>query len=385
MKQTNWILCAAALAALLTQSQARAQDQKAPAAPPPGPGVMSSPVMIAGYGSWGSSCCTTPCQTGCCNECCDKPCMGGPVVAVEFPILAPFFKTPTYQSTFGDPTTPTRVVPDMPVELSERFTLGYANSNGLGARVRYWFWHGEGNKSYVIPAPSPTLGEEITPTDGTYQDRLELQTDTLDLEAFKESRVGNTTFTFSGGVRYGNVDTKYHRGAFTHFTNNTNGPVFASDGIDQKVNFYGWGPTVSMEISHPVRNSGLRLFAGGRASVLFGDTNVYFFDAAPIVTQGRGQDQIEESGAATSLRGRQTDMVVPVFELQVGAEYTREFRSMEAFFRVALEAQYWMNVTDGSIQSSVEAYGFNPFEMDQFKVRDSLGFVGVTLGFGIRR
>ncbi|OAI47308.1 hypothetical protein AYO44_09710 [Planctomycetaceae bacterium SCGC AG-212-F19] len=364
-KIANWLLSAAATAALLSQGTASAQQPAAMPATPP----------MQSYGS-APSCCVPTC---CTSDCCEHKC-GGLVAGVELLWIKPFVHYENSQTvddsgSNGGSTTDNRpgpLVPNGPsdhMDLSPRFTLGWVSGDGLGARVRYWFF--DTAAGFGATYPSNNTGTF------TFTDRRNFQFDTVDLEAFKEFTFANTLLTVSGGVRYGNETTKYSRDIVGGSDRNGTPDEIL---INSKVNFHGWGPTLSLEISHGLRDSGFRVYGNLRGSLLFGSTNVYLnsFDVL----------------AATNFPGvnRQSDDVVPILEGSAGIEWARCSGSAEFFVRLGVEAQVWIEATAGSIPipqgedaNAPGAANFQKFTADRFTANDTVGVVGLVLGFGIRR
>lgn len=172
-----------------------------------------------------------------------------------------------------------------------RFTLGYSNCTGIGARMRYWFYnHGHD----VVP---PKFGPDI----------FSFDMDVVDLEMTLNGEFCNWELLVSGGVRYGRLGIDWVP-------------------FDQHVDFEGVGPTVALEARRQAGCRGLYLVGNFRSSVLLGQIS----NADFLLGTGGG-----------SVPAMVDDEVALVLENQLGIGWTRGVLDLRAVW----ETQLWMNDT----------------------------------------
>src|SRR5262245_50759943 len=198
--------------------------------------------------------------------------------------------------------------------------IGWVNDCGFGARLR-WFLYDQGAHE-----------ETINPGDTTIR-----SASPIGIPAIVSSKAGNRfsadsglavqTFDFeltqsvpgccdwdlvvAGGIRYAHVAQTYN--AFG--TTTPVAAVLPSAGILSGHNFNGAGPTIALEGRRRFGCSGFALYGNLRGSLLFGSAEAQAFRTA---TAG-GVTTITHDSAT-----QQSD-VLPIGEIEVGAEYVRGF------------------------------------------------------------
>lgn len=205
-----------------------------------------------------------------------------------------------------------------------RFWAGYENCEGFGLRARYFYYDQDaGPEALTVPAGG-FAGRDLA--DGSAEYFIDVDADAgesigaiaglhieaVDLELSQRIDFCVASATFSGGVRYGQLESVVG--------------VASSDGEAylQASDFEGWGPTIALDARRPVRNGNLSLVAGIRTSVLFGDSDV-------TVLSVDDEDFLQER-----------DNGVFVGEVMIGAEYSRCLANgIEMIGRVGWEGQYW--------------------------------------------
>ena len=198
-------------------------------------------------------------------------------------------------------------------EVTPRVWMGYRNDCGAGIRARYWvFDHASNEPAAVAQAP------------------FSLNVRTADLEFTQVACVGPLVAEFFGGARYGKVE---------HLNNN-------GEGLD----FEGIGPQVGVDLLIPTRSC-ISLYGGTRAAVLFGSTK-YNANGSP--------------GDAD---------LMPVFELQLGAEYVRCLGGGLFAIRSGVEAQVWPSGVDEPANGIATST----------RTDNSFGFLGYVFGAEFRR
>ncbi len=231
--------------------------------------------------------------------------------------------------------------------------VGFIGANGLGLRGRYWRF----DESTDISAAngtgfSPiTGGTTITDATGflvstTAGDLLtfesDLQLDVLDVEALQEIVRGPWTVTLSGGVRLADLRQSYTARLFNP------GPAIETfDILQSNQRFKGIGPVAAAEVRRQLFNSGLAIYGSARAAVLFGT--------------GERSSSLSETtaGALTDFSSFSSsrDDVMPVTELEIGAEYAFNFRNFQLFVRATYVGHVWFGA--GSAASESGNLGFS--------------------------
>lgn len=198
------------------------------------------------------------------------------------------------------------VVPERNMGVGGRYWLGYRNEAGLGLRTRFWHFNQLG-----------VGGQNLDPN---------MDAQTLDTEVTQLFSRGRYTFDLSGGMRWGQI-------------NDHVSPV-----IDES--FRGLGSTVALFGRRQLGSGPWAIVGGARGSLLFGKHDFAIL-GAPI---------------------NSTQEVLPVMEMQMGGEYSKQmFKNTSTFLRSTLETQLW--------EMPPTVIGL----FDQ-----NVGLVGVTFSAGIR-
>lgn len=216
------------------------------------------------------------------------------------------------------------------VTAAPRFWLGYRNDEGLGVRARYF-----------------TLDADTGPSSLGLNSNLHMET--LDLEVTQTEQLFNWNFDLSMGVRWGQDRNALYVGI-------PGGPIAIAT-----QDFQGAGGTIALGAWRPVGCRGVSLFLNNRASLLYGQNGYGLGAAIPPIGNFPG---LAVSGFAKS-----EQEVVAVYEMQVGAEWSRQMDNGNRLYaRAALECQVW------DIPSP--ALGL---------LDDTTGLVGVALAVGFNR
>ncbi|MCA9199970.1 MAG: hypothetical protein KDA87_20665 [Planctomycetales bacterium] len=230
--------------------------------------------------------------------------------------------------------------PDHGLTFSPRVIVGFEGSGGLGFRARWWRFSDDSggtarlrdNTGTVIGGTSLTSSLELT---------------TLDLELTQSGRFQNWELMMSGGVRYVPLDYSVR----TNWTD-----VGGDKSLMASSDFDGVGPTLGITALRSLRYwEGLTFSFNSRFSFLFGESEILQ----------------QSTGLAGAAAGQQlilnVDDVMPVWELQIGALWTRRLQNGASIYLGGFfEAQLW------------EFLGPSEFTSD-------LGFWGPTLAVGIAR
>ncbi len=299
-------------------------------------------------GGCGTDSCTSGCP-GMCGTMCEDACRcGGVIFGYQHSFLKPHFtNSPGVPADVGAnlgnlaqlvfATNPVGFDYDDAPEV----WLGYENCDGLGILVRYWQF-GEGSGSQTA------INVPFQGVNATFSGRVDLRS--YDIEVTERVEFCHWNFQFNEGVRY--IDIRDSSRLFFATAPVGNGIVV--DLANSRHNFHGTGPTVGLQAVRPIADSNFSFYADTRFSLLFGSSNsrTDFLDVL-------GNPQ-------TAAADR--DYLVSITELQVGLEWTHQFKRAGTFFiRGGMEGQVWYNA--GNVAST----------------DGDLGLYGGTLGFGLTR
>jgi hypothetical protein len=254
--------------------------------------------------------------------------------------------------------------------------LGYVSECGLGVRARWWLFDQRSAASVVkdpfttISSPSqagvlfPPPGTRFGPNfieNPTLFVSSNLKLDVWDFEATRETEVGRWGLLFSAGFRYAHLSQHFaglmaSESSFFGFPNLITREV---DSLSAGHNFNGAGPTIAIEARRPLSNSGLSLFANLRGAMLFGQSKQQVDQ--PSIAQTGTMAPGADTTIATAIR----DTVLPVAELEMGAQYSRNWGNVRPFVRTGLVAQTWFGAGSAS------------------DLAGNLGFLGLSVTAGL--
>jgi hypothetical protein len=371
----------------------------APATPAP---VTAAPVVLQ------------PAEAACCNPECahGSHLIGGAgfYVMKAFPgndpaltISTTTFTTDVATGSITRTVTPGSIMDfDHKYEVAPIVWLGYVSDSGLGARVRWWHYDESNSLSAVNPqvgpVPPPVNGiltfnslaissasvlglgpvTSFGSVDGPEQVLAanKIRLNVWDFEATQELHSGCWTFGVSAGLRYAMLSQRY---AATRLGFTGVPPLAGQDGDGDDVifadsnsllanhSFNGAGPTASLDIRRPIGGRGLALYGTARGSILFGRNK----QSAISLTTFRAGETVdlaedENIDTATGLSmAANHDQVMPVAEVEAGAEWSRQMGRVVPLVRVGIVAQSWFDA--GSATS----------------LTGDLGFFGLTFGAGL--
>jgi hypothetical protein len=132
-------------------------------------------------------------------------------------------------------------------------------------------------------------------------------------------------------------------------------------------NYNGAGPTFAVEARRPLGDFGLAVYGSARGSVLFGrsrqEANVATLLVGEYVVAGG--PNVPFSGGHFDRQREGRDLVMPVVELEVGAEWGADWAGGRLFARTGVVHQTWFGAGDASSD------------------RGQLGFFGLTVSAGL--
>lgn len=143
--------------------------------------------------------------------------------------------------------------------------------------------------------------------------------------------------------------------------------------------FEGTGLTTSLQLTRRIGDSDWRLFTGGRFSWLWGE------DSNGALTSASVSDGISNASSINGAFGG-GDATMYIFEFQLGTQWQHRLKCLnaDAFFRIAMEYQYWN--TDSSSQALTGSFASLPGNSSTV-LASSRGFetnlFGVAIGTGL--
>jgi len=246
--------------------------------------------------------------------------------------------------------------------------LGYASDCGWGLRAHWWLFDQKSSTSAVndqntaiLSAPVNGSMIDLTELAGSSQQvfvNSNLKLDSWDFEVTRETEVGHWGLLFSAGLRYAHLSQNYN--AFTQSTINF-GETSTLLTVSSGHNFNGAGPTIALEAKRPIGNSGLSFFANLRGAMIFGESKQQ-------AAQARIVNGINFAPARFNLLAdfsSSHDSVLPVAEMEMGAEFSRRWGNVYPFIRTGLVAQTWF---DAGSASSLDG---------------NIGFLGLSITGGL--
>lgn len=251
---------------------------------------------------------------------------GGLYGGLQIPFLQPRYGNFVITSDAFGPSTTVNATPKHDLAFSTRLIAGFEGPEGLGVRARWW--HFDDTASGV--GSVVRLGDTIASTTSA-----QLETDVFDLELTQAGRFHNWEFLVSGGVRYADLGSKIESTFMLppeRFFRTTSG-------------FNGVGPVLGVSTRRSLRQwEGLAFDFNSRFAFLFGDHEV--------------QNTSDLSGAAERENLASIQDVLPTWELQIGAHWTRQLRTGATFYIGAFfEAQLWDWIAPGQINSDLGFWG----------------------------
>jgi hypothetical protein len=188
-----------------------------------------------------------------------------------------------------------------------------------------------------------------------------------DFEVTQDLMLCQSACTLSGGIRYAHLAQDYAAGSASAFPFGGSTQIF--DTLDLLLfshNFNGAGPTFAVEGHRQLGHTTFALYGSVRGAVLFGSAHQRLF-----------QGGLEHNGSIGTSLGAVTDAdsVLPVGELEVGAEYGHCFGPVRAFAQLAFVGQVWFGAGNASNSDGVFTNGSAN--------STNLGLVGLTVRAGV--
>jgi len=289
-----------------------------------------------------------------------------------FYLIQPYFASNpigAYRSSVG--TTFSRVERDFPyhMDVAPLAWLSYTSESGLGFRVRYWQLCQSSQDSFGLPkgasfASAAPLGLTITAgADEGFAAASDLMLLVWDFEATQVWRCDNWQILGAAGIRYAHLAQDY-LAASSGIVGGPNAQY-----LDSGHNFNGAGPTVAVDIKRLFPSSGFALYSNARGALLFGSAHQRVFRQVTSPTTGLPLS-LEESASFQAT-------VLPVGELEFGAEYRRDLGHADLLVQLGLVGQVWLGAGNGANSSVLNGGSFHSDN------NSNLGFVGMAFRFGV--
>jgi len=307
----------------------------------------------------------------CTVECCNAP-EGYFIAGGGFYLIQPYFTSNpmgVYRSVSG--ITVTRMERDFPhrMDVSPLAWLGYISENGLGFRVRYFQFCADSRDSFNVPkgtsfTSAAPLGLPINAgEDEGFAAASDLMLSVWDFEATKLWRSCNWGILGAAGIRYAHIAQDY-LAASSGIVGGAN-----AEYLDSGHNFNGAGPTVAVDVKRLFGNTGFALYGNARGSLLFGSAHQRVFREVTSSTTGLPL-LLDESASFQAA-------VLPVGELELGAEYRRDLGRADFLVQLGLFGQVWWGAGNAANSSILSG---NSFHADNAA---NLGFIGMAFRFGV--
>lgn len=258
-------------------------------------------------------------------------------------------------------------------ETGPRVWAGYVTDQGLGIGVRYWKFDNTANQVNLvnpgggvrietgffhnIPGFVPPLNIDSQEAGDNLSISNGIDLDVWDLEVSQAFTFRDWMFQVLGGLRYANLRQSYEAGLLNEAAVVNGVPTRRQLNQRLAVDFEGFGPTLALELRRPLLG-GLALFGNARGAILYGynDQTAVLLDTQTNLATGA------VTVANPSARYRFHD-TLPVTELEIGAEWSRTFRSARILFQGALVSQTWHNAGAPGVQQGEADLGFFGFSL----------------------
>lgn len=254
-------------------------------------------------------------------------------------------------TTLGPGTATTSLTPDFDLHFSPRLYAGYRFSQGFGIRAGWWGFDDTAdlNATLQVTVPPPTPFSGFV----TFGSSLNIDVDEIDAVMTQLGTFHNWEYEVIGGLRYAKMDFQ-----LDILNSITVGPppttvILAPAPITLTSTFEGVGPLVGVTGRRPIGFwEGLTFVGDARFSLLFGDA----------------ESRASAIFSPVVISGTVFNDTLPVWELRVGAEWSRALNIGAKFFAGAyLEGQMW---------------DFVPYDTS---FNGETGFFGVSFAVGLQR
>ncbi len=234
--------------------------------------------------------------------------------------------------------------------------LGYVSERGWGVRGR-WFQFDHDAASSFVAAPGETITGISTlnlariPVGGSIATSSKLAVNVLDFQGTCSFETAKWSHLLGFGVRYTHMSQDYRA---------TLADVNTRIDLTSAHNLNSAGPSLALETKRRIGESGFSIYGQMNGAILFGHAK----EAYTALNNGVPQQFTREE-----------TRVLPVGELEIGAEYQHYVGRAKLFLQAAFIGQVWWG---GGNASNVDPLGF------AFASNSNFGFVGMALRAGVR-
>lgn len=327
------------------------------------------------YGCTESGNCTSApcgCPSGCSSDCCGPSCgqksCCGFYSGAGMHYLKPHWKTnPAYleSQTIGGVSLSEQIDFNYNAEAAPLVYAGFRDQCGLGILGRAWWFDGNDQFNLInsgtvaLESASPLgLGNTSTTAGDSLFYTSSLSMKVVDLLGTYQQSYGRLCLDYGFGARYARVQQR-----FTHGEDPLADDMI--DGVNSVHTFEGVGPSFSFEGRYALTNC-FKLLAGMRYSLLYGQSNQF---AESIV-----------NSALSAQRRQANDDLLLVFEMELGAEYSKCCGHCEFFIDAAFVAQVWEGAGN-SANNDIITVLVDPEVSDK---NADLGLWGLRTTIGVR-
>jgi hypothetical protein len=280
---------------------------------------------------------------------------------------------------------------DYSAEFAPRLSLGVVGAGGLGARAGWWhFDQGPSvplqasntdstlsttvSSAPVAGVPDFTSPGAVARAFGVFNDQMTFNThlklDVWDWEVTQVLEPAGWSLLVAGGLRYAYLSQDYeadrvNQGSGRSGTSRVTVTTDA-DFIRAGHNFSGVGPTAALEARRPLGDTAFSLYSSARGALLFGRSRSQAFQRTRevrTVTPTRGLASTVNTTTVTGNNDSRDDLL-PVGDLELGAEWARDTGRIRFFVRTGFVGQVWFGAGNATSENG------------------NLGFLGLTLMAG---
>jgi Legionella pneumophila major outer membrane protein precursor len=308
------------------------------------------------------------CNCNCCPSCCPLASCSGWIGGGDLLFLKPHWENNTALAVGTIGATDTFFNLDFNYDFETAYSLwaGYRGGSGFGLRGRYFEFNHSSSLAFAPGADqfvSTAAPLSLVLTGGvgnTFDVASDLELHTVDFEGSQVVSVCGFTIDASAGVRYFRMEQHYDAvessGVFT-------------GALRSRHDFEGVGPVLALEVRRDVGDTGFSLYGTARGSVLFGD--------AKQVVDLEARNAGVLLGASHAENSRCD--VIPVAEMEVGAEYALWAGCARWFVRTSMVGQVYGGAGNASNNEL-----FYPFGTDETTDNGAnLGLFGLRISAGV--
>lgn len=205
-----------------------------------------------------------------------------------------------------------------------------------------------------------------------------LRLNVYDFELTKEFRGTLGWIHIAAGARYAELAQSYD--AFLQSTPASPGASTVASTLLSSHDFRGAGGTLALDAGFTLGDTGISLFCIGRGSLLYG-VGRENASLRTVTTNPLGQVTTQTLDPSAS-----QDRVLPVGEIEIGAEYARYFGRARFFVRTALANQIWFGAGNAANNQTITGTG-TLLTVPVTQAADNhinLGFFGLTATIGFQ-